>query len=204
MIPAQPIYTGDDVTVVIPSVDDPNRTLLRMEAIASVGMQSVKPKARLVSNEIVEGAWSSKHLAWNRDQLIEKVETIWFATLDDDDLFYRNHIETLLEGANQHLTFAKIIYTWGDGRGASVHIPFDEHVIRERNIFCSTIMCKKSAWEAVGGYQGGDRSCPYEDWAFNLRVLDRFGPDAFVCIPKVTWLYRWIPNVKSITGAWRG
>ena len=195
-----PLWTGDDVTAIVPSVDDPGRAMLRMEAVASIGAQRIKPKAKLVSRD--KPRWTGQALAENRNRLIALAETKWVAMLDDDDLWYPNHLEVLLSGANQHPA-AQIVYSWGDDRGQSVRLHFDAELIRQRNIFTSTIMLRKDAWAAVGGYPE-DGKMPYEDWALNLAVLDKFGPDAFVCMPVVTFDYRWVPTVKSLTGAWRG
>jgi hypothetical protein len=193
-------YTGDDVTAIVPSVDDPGRAMLCMEAVASIGRQTIKPHARLVSHEKPE--WTGVALAKNRNRLITRAETEWVALLDDDDLWYPSHLATLLDGANQHM-MTQIVYSWGDGRAQSVRLHFDAELIRQRNIFTSTILLRKSAWEAVGGYPE-DGKVEYEDWALNLAVLDKFGPAAFVCMPVVTFDYRWVPTVKSLTGAWRG
>jgi hypothetical protein len=188
-------WTGDDVTCVIPSVNDAFRNMIRMEARASVGAQTVKPKKTLMSVDDQCG-WTGSHLAANRNRLIDLVDTEFYACLDDDDVFYKDHIATLLSAANERPE-AHVIYSWGDGRGQSVWTPWDPEVFLEHNIICSTIMCRKSAWYEVGGYPEDEDG--YEDYLFLKDILEVFGPTAFCCVPRVTWHYRQT-QAPSLTG----
>ena len=56
----------------------------------------------------------------------------------------------------------------------------------------SSIMVRRSAFEAVGGYEPSLRTA--EDWDFYLRIAERY---PFVCVPALNVLYRIDPRSKS-------
>jgi hypothetical protein len=88
------MVTGDGVTVVIPSLPERSEWLGR--AVRSVERQSVPPADIVihVDNDHA-GAYAARNAA------LAKVSTPWVAFLDDDDQFHRDHLETLIYGANR-------------------------------------------------------------------------------------------------------
>jgi glycosyltransferase involved in cell wall biosynthesis len=86
--------TSDGVTVVIPSLPDRSEWLER--AVRSVDRQSAPPADVIVH---IDHARAGAHVA--RNAALTKVTTPWVAFLDDDDTFHRNHLATLIAGANR-------------------------------------------------------------------------------------------------------
>jgi hypothetical protein len=85
---------SDDITVVIPSL--PERSELLERAVRSVDRQSAPPAKVIVHIDHEHaGAFVARNAA------LAKVTTAWVAFLDDDDTFHMNHLETLIDGANQ-------------------------------------------------------------------------------------------------------
>ena len=88
------VLTPEQVTVVIPSL--PERSEWRARAVRSVERQTVPP-AEIITH--VDTDHAGAHVA--RNAALAKVSTAWVAFLDDDDTFHRNHLETLIDGANR-------------------------------------------------------------------------------------------------------
>ena len=125
----------------------------------------------------------------------------WLAILDDDDTLHPWHIEALLGAADNA---AQVVYSFNDGYvpagcnrswgSTTVERRKSGRLLRQSNFIPATILLRTDAWEAVGGYP----DVYAEDWALLLRVLNEFGPVAFVSVPEVTWTYhRGSPGSKS-------
>lgn len=124
----------------------------------------------------------------------------WVAIIDDDDTMHPWHIEALLSAADDDV---HVVYSFCDGYVPSgcnavwgrkpAHRKRSARILRQSNFIPSTILLRTSAWQAVGGYP----DVYAEDWALLLRVLGEFGPDAFACVPKATWIYHRSPDGKS-------
>ncbi len=87
------MITGQDITVVIPSLPERSKGLAR--AVESVARQSVQPYEIITH---VDTERSGAHVA--RNAALAKVLTSWVAFLDDDDVFHRDHLAALIDGAN--------------------------------------------------------------------------------------------------------
>jgi hypothetical protein len=138
-------------------------------------------------------------------------ETEWLARLDDDDLFLPRHLEVLASGTAD----ADVIYTWCEVRsrptnGTAPPVPtvlgprgwipnqeFDSELLKARNYIPATTLIRRSLWHELGGWRlpgWGLAETPSEpeyaeDWEFWLRALDVGA--RFLCIPEVTWVYRY-------------
>jgi predicted O-methyltransferase YrrM len=88
------MITSDDVTVVIPSLPERGEQLER--AVASVWQQTTAPFAVVTH---IDHKRQGAHAA--RNAALAKVQTEWVAFLDDDDTFHPDHLETLIDGANE-------------------------------------------------------------------------------------------------------
>lgn len=131
--------------------------------------------------------------------MVQGVDTEWVAFLDDDDLLYPHHLETLL-GASDDVD---VVYSFCDvtGRGDwSPNMDFNERALRSFNFIPVTAMVRRSAFLAVGGFPEGTH--PVEDWRLWLALLDAGA--RFRCVPVKTWLYRFhdanATSVVSRTG----
>jgi glycosyltransferase involved in cell wall biosynthesis len=88
------MVTSGGVTVVIPSLPERSNWLAR--AVRSVERQSAPPADVIVH---VDHDRAGAHVA--RNAALEQVTTEWVAFLDDDDQFHKDHLQTLIDGANK-------------------------------------------------------------------------------------------------------
>lgn len=176
----RPLKPG--ISVVTPSV--PERAPFLAEARASVAAQSCRvPVTHLV---LLDRRHRGAAIA--RNKLLEQVETEWVAFLDDDDLFDRDHLQSLLDLA--HATDSDVTWSWCrciSERAISIPRPtaFDPEALRDRNYIPVTVLARTAAVRAAGGFSKRDR---FEDWHLWLRMLDNGA--RFAVVPRVTWTYR--------------
>jgi glycosyltransferase involved in cell wall biosynthesis len=202
------LVRGRNVTVAIPSI--PGREELLGRALDSVQAQTVAPQRVLVHTDV------ERHgAAWARNQLLRRIRTSWVAWLDDDDELLPDHLEVLLNGANQ--SGADLIYSNPivvgardplavcDDDGRVVQSPVDisfgpaqEQWLRERGNFIPiTYLVRTSALRAVGGYPdpgsmpvpAGNNSGQCEDFLALIKLLDA-GYRFFHVLILKTWVYR--------------
>jgi len=155
----------------------PDRSELLAEMLATVAAQTVLPAAHLI---VID----DRSLVPKLQELAAKVTTEYMVQVDDDDIIYPNHIETL----NDNLE-ADVVWTWCDvtGRSWNPNEPHQPGVLQSRNYIPSNHARRVSAVESVGGFLpqvGGD----FEDWNL-LRRLETAGA-TFKNVPIVTWQYR--------------
>lgn len=179
------------VTVVIPTIK-PRKGFLR-RAVNSIMAQTYDG---IVPIEI---ALDRDHdgAAATRNRALMKVRTPWVAFLDDDDYFLPNHLEVLLNYASDdydvYYTGCEVISPdfeviphqeeWGRfGKD------FDPELLKQKSYIPVTSLVRTSlAQDALFGPPPHDKSCPYDDWGFYLRVLQNGGK--FLHIPQVTWIW---------------
>lgn len=185
------------VTVVIPTIK-PRRGLLR-RAVNSVMAQDMgdypKPLIEIGIDREHDGA------AETRNRALLKATTPWVAFLDDDDYFMPNHLRTLLDAQNNFdLGDHEVYYTgcrvigpefqeiplqeeWGRfGK------PFSEESLRASSCLpVTSLVNTEYAQQALFGPPNHDKTCPYDDWGFYLRMLDLGA--TFLAIPEVTWVW---------------
>lgn len=196
-----------DVTVVIPSL--PVRADRLLTAIESVTSQQRPAEAIVVQFDA-----SREGAATTRNKALEKVNTTWVAFLDDDDIFYPNHLKVCLDAAEE--SGADLIYPYSDftGRtdplmvmsnGVMVNpfgIPFgpeqEAHLRNRGNFIPVTTLVKTDLVKQVGGFpqQWGfaAKTCQdCEDYGLLLALLDAGA--RFHHAPHVTWRYNfWSGN----------
>jgi hypothetical protein len=191
------------IAVLTPSL--PGRGDMLAEAMESVQAQTRHPSIHAIGID-----HSRIGIGRMLNQLAAGVEAEWLARLDDDDLFKPNHLEVLSTGTEK----ADVIYTWCDvmpraHEGVMPPVPavlgpagwipnqeFDPGTLLERNYIPATTLIRKSLWQDLGGWllPGWGVGPPREpdlaeDWDFWLRALDSGA--RFLCIPEVTWTYRY-------------
>jgi glycosyltransferase involved in cell wall biosynthesis len=166
------------VAVIVPSL--PERHELLGEALTSIEMQTVPPdEVHIALDHHHEGP------AVIRNRLASETKADWLAFLDDDDIWYPHHLETLLAKAHG----ADVVYPdcdfAGDNPGIICNADFDRERLERGNYIPITTLVRRAAFDAGGGFHPNDR---YEDWGLWLR-LSRLGA-RFVHVPVKTWCYR--------------
>jgi hypothetical protein len=203
-----------NVTVAIPSI--PGREQLLARALESVAAQTTAPRRILVHTD------TERHgAAWTRNRLLRQVRTGWVAWLDDDDELLPDHLEVLIQGAND--SQADLIYSNPEVVGAPdplavcdddgnvvqspVDVPFgpaQERWLRERgNFIPCPVMVRTALLKQVGGYPEphsvpvptGNNSGGCEDFLVLLKLLDA-GVRFHHVLGVRTWRYHvWGGNV---------
>lgn len=169
-----------DVTVITPSL--PERSSMLAEAMQSVAGQTLQPAAHLIAVD-----WQGGQHAALRTALVRSALTEWVAFLDDDDLFDVGHLGILLSAARRGADVV-IPHCRFDGPPLPPQYynqPFDRETLRQRGIFPITVLARRLAILAAGGFRTEDR---YEDWSLWNRMADDGA--RFVVVPRVTWTYR--------------
>lgn len=135
---------------------------------------------------------------------------VWFNFLDDDDIFYKDHIETMVKESQKNKN-ASILYAMAHEAETEIislspyvyvthkcYKPYFKKYSKENliinNLFpIQTVFFKKEVFEELGGF---DTKYDYlEDWDMWLKFSQKY---EFFPIDKVTSLYR-IPSNKSKT-----
>lgn len=93
------------VTVVIPTI--PPRRMMLERAVDSVRRQTLQP-----ARTIIRVDHRKRGAGPTRTNGLRAVQTEWVAFLDDDDWFYPQHLQRLMETA--HATGADLVYPWFD------------------------------------------------------------------------------------------
>lgn len=173
-----------DVTAAIAAIP-PRASNLLIEAVNSVEAQTVT-----LGGGIVIALDTAKNgAARTRQRALNAVETEWVAFLDDDDIWYPQHIETLLK--LQRDTDADFLYSWFDGNN-----PFPMHRGRQfdkaephhttMNVMVRTSIAKQVGFVLPNGPLHQDWMG--EDWLFVLGCANAGAK--FAGSAEVTWHYR--------------
>lgn len=142
-----------------------------------------------------------------RNAAIRVARGRWIAYLDDDDLYYPDHLAVLVETLGA--TGAKVAYTdsmraveeevrgqWQVvSRELAMSHPFDrDHFLRDNLTPINNVMHERACWEVCGPH---DETLPVlEDWDYWIRLSRRWD---FVHIPKPTAEVRWRASGANIT-----
>lgn len=205
------------VTAIITSI--PPRASKLAQALASVVTQTHQP------DEIITTIDRSRQgPAHQRNRAATQADTDWVAFLDDDDIWYPNHLAVLLDAAAS--SGADVIYPWFELRGPrgeninnsdplfirgerAFGRPFDdiarENLLNDGNFIPVTTLVRRSALLDVGGFpQPGSPEWPNpdcEDWGL-WQALARQGAQ-FHHVPHRTWEWRhWGDNTSGRTDRW--
>jgi hypothetical protein len=178
------------VTVITPTVT--GRDALLAGARASVAAQTLDPPpVHLVAVDHLHRGPGAV-----RNRLVRRATTEFVAFLDDDDLLDADHLATLVARARE--SGADVVaswWRWGDPPGPfpAPHLErFDADRLRSDNYIPVTVVARRAAVLAAGGFDRHDR---YEDWALWLRMLDR--GCRFEIVPRETWTYRLRPSGRT-------
>jgi LmbE family N-acetylglucosaminyl deacetylase/GT2 family glycosyltransferase len=192
------------VTVIVRTKDRP--ALLR-QAIASIRSSSASAAIVLVNdggknigdaageNVTVVEHQTSRGRSEAMNSGVAKAATEWIAFLDDDDLFYPEHLPTLFTAAASrdalgwYTDAVSAVYETGeDGapvvrqRLRSYAADFDRALLAVDNFIpLPTLLIRKSDFLAAGGFDAAFDL--FEDWDFLLRLSER---GELIRIPKVT------------------
>lgn len=172
-----------DVTVITPSL--PERDEMLERCIRSVKHQDVLPEEQLIRVDLA-GVGPARL----RTSMLDEATTGWVAFLDDDDLLYPHHIETLWnatiddDGGPPDVVISYCDFIGDKLPDGYYNRPFDRRVLRKHGIFPITVLARRSAILKHGAFRVEDR---YEDWALWNRMAD--GGCKFVTLEEVTWTY---------------
>ena len=170
------------IAVLTPTI--PERAEMLEECKASVRAQTLQPVEHLI--ELDEKRTLACGPQLNR--MAKRTDCEWLATLADDDLLLPHHLETLAAHADE----ADVVYSYCEvtGRDWSPNMPYDPDADMPQ--IPATALIRRSLWEEVKW--GKDLRA--EDNDFWLRC-QRKGA-RFVCVPEVTWVYRFHGHNKSL------
>jgi glycosyltransferase involved in cell wall biosynthesis len=187
-----------DVTIIIPHI--PVRPNALAKAVKSAAVQTIRPTDIIIATDIKrEGA------ATTRNRALDRATTTWVAFLDDDDVLYPNHLEVLLDHAEE--TDADVVYSGCDVvnplLGGQIPVkeewgrfgkPFDGNLMRKKSYIPVTSLVRTD--EAQKARFAPPPGSHYEDWGFYLRLLDMGA--VFSHVAEITWL--WNHGDKNTSG----
>lgn len=164
----------------------PSRAPMLAECMASVAAQTHRPVEHLVG---VDHAGVGPSAI--RTRLAAAAIGEWVAIVDDDDLLYPQHLERLLAAS----TDAAVVYSFCDveGRDWNPNRAFDADALRAGNYIPITTLIRADLARSLGWRERVANG--WEDWDFWLRALDAGA--RFVCVPEVTWRYRFHGGNRS-------
>lgn len=178
------------VAIITPTIE--GREHLLSEACQSVVTQTVE-----VSHHIaLDGSRAGP--AAIRNAILQLLSSEWVGFLDDDDLLDPDHVATLLAAVEQDE--ADLAFSWHRREGTAPETPrVDEWgdyaygtMLGGRNLIPVTVVARREAILAAGGFRSEDR---YEDYALWMRMLDQ--GCTFTCVPRETWTYRCLGNNRT-------
>lgn len=159
--------------------------MLLQEAMSTVRNQTVHCE-HLISVD------ASISVAEARNSLVAQATTEWVGFLDDDDLLLPDHVRTLVTHGND----ADVVIPHCRFRGPRLprcrccqgycNRPYDREALRRHGIFPITVLARRSAILAVGGFPVGPGR--FEDWEMWNAMADNGA--RFVVVPQATWVYR--------------
>jgi GT2 family glycosyltransferase/Flp pilus assembly protein TadD len=209
------------VTVIVPTY---NRPHMLINALKSIFGQTYQSYEVIVVNDggsdvrdLFEGLPSdsirylqhetNRGLPAARNTGIKAARGKYIAYLDDDDLFYPDHLETLvyfLESAEHVVAYTDAHRTFQERQNGKYvtskkdvpySINFDyELILKENFIPVLCIMHRKSCVESVGLFDETLQS--HEDWDLWMRMSRRF---RFAHIPVVTCSFSWRQDGSTMT-----
>lgn len=156
-----------DITVCVATI--PPRAKRLRQALSSIAVQTLQPAAI-----IVEYDHDRTGAAATKNRALAKVTTEWCAWLDDDDVFFPQHLEACAEA--QTASGADVVYPWPAMNGARdprpdrFGVPFDADELRRGSYIPTTALFRTKLAQHAGGFQKPPGS-PYDDWGLWLAML---------------------------------
>ncbi len=210
------------VSVIIPTY---NRPKMLFEALQSVLRQTYKNYEIIIVNDGGVNAEAiisnlntntnilyikhnnNKGLSASRNTGIRNARGKYITYLDDDDIFYPNHIETLsnyLETNECHVAYTdayRAIQKWQDGIYTVVNkdLPYSfdfdyDRILKENFIPVLCVMHRKSCFDRIDKFD--ENLTRLEDWDLWIR-MSRFY--RFNHISKITCEFRWRDDGSTMT-----
>lgn len=182
-------HAAEAVAIITPTIK--GREHLLSEACQSVVTQTVEVAHHIACDDRHAGP------AVIRNAVLNLLGCEYVGFLDDDDLLDPDHVETLLAALE---TGADLAFSWYRREGSAPETPrveaWDDYaygtMLGGRNIIPVTVLARRDALLAAGGFRAEDR---FEDYALWMRMLEL---DAqFVCVPRETWTYRCLGNNRT-------
>lgn len=180
------------MTISVITAAIPSRSAMLAECVASIASQTVAPLEHLIAVDHRRDGSSAA-----RNGLLRAARGDWIAVLDDDDIAHANHLERLVSASDE----ADIVYTFCrvTGKEWNPNACFDAERLRNMNYIPATALIRTDLLRSLEGWRdSADCQAGQEDWDLWLRALN-FGA-RFVCVPEVTWTYRFHGGNKSVTG----
>jgi hypothetical protein len=166
------------ITVLTASI--PERRGMLLEALASVGSQTLPPVAHLVG---IDAARVGAPRMYNA--LASGVGTEWLTFLDDDDLLDPSHLQTLAASAGDvDVVYARPRFVGLDRRQPHYLAPFDPVRLQCASLVPITALVRTAAFRAIGGFPE-TRTYDWDLW----KAISRAG-FMFRAVDEVTWAYR--------------
>lgn len=171
----------------------PARLASLAEALESARAQTLRPDEHLVAVD-----YARRGTARVVTQLALAARNEWVATLEDDDVWYPHHLGTLSRAVREE-PGGDIYYPWCKvvGRDWSPNSHFDADRLKRENYIPSVALIRRELIADLGGWRHGVAH-GWEDHDFWLRALAAGA--RFVCVPEVTWEYRFHGYNKTIVG----
>ncbi|OQZ02636.1 MAG: hypothetical protein B6D35_00945 [Candidatus Brocadia sp. UTAMX2] len=219
-----PLKTKPLVSVVVPTYNRPDTLKTTLESIAS---QTYKHIEAVVVNDAGEDVSTvvdlfrdrlriqylvhpeNKGLAAARNTAIRHASGEYIAYLDDDDMFYQDHIETLvtyLETSGDKVAYTDAYRVCQEKEGGRYAIKqkdvpysfdFDADLILAQNLFpVLCVMHRKSCLDEVGLFD--ESLTTHEDWDLWIRISRNYH---FTHIKKITGEFTWRTDSASMSGA---
>lgn len=173
------------ITIALPTI--PPRTQpggLLWETIDTIRQQTRPPEGGISVALDVDHAGA----ATTRQRALDAVTTQWVAFVDDDDLLYPHHLQTLHDLATDQ--GADYVWSWFDGNN-----PFPMHRGRQMNPqdphhTTMTVMVRTGLAREVGfiNHPDANPDWPGEDWRFITGCVQAGA--RFATTPDITWHYR--------------
>lgn len=165
------------VTVAVVTSAIPERLDLLAESLDSVAKQSRQPDEQLICID-----YQHRGTAATLNRALRGVTSDFVAVLQDDDLLYPHHLETLLDNCEG----ADVVYPRCDADWPVVNVDadFNPKLLRFCNYIPATALIRTDTLRKVGGWPDDN----WEDHELWKRLLD---VDAvFRKVDVVTWHYR--------------
>lgn len=189
------------VTAVIPSI--PPRVGRELHRAVDSVLQQTRP----VDGIVVAVDHERRGSAATRTRALSGVGTEWVALLDDDDEWNPDHVELLMQCAEE--TGADVVYPWftvpqgWDPWPEREGQPFNEELLRTMNYIPITVLARTSLLWDAGGFTSKDPSNPdslCDDWGTWERCLAEGAK--FVHLNRRTWIWHWHHGNTSGRPVW--
>jgi glycosyltransferase involved in cell wall biosynthesis len=215
------------VSVIVPTCDRPemlrraltsimNQTYRNFEVIVAdtgvVDVQDMIPSLNDKGNIVYLRLSARQRLAVVRNAAIRVARGRYLAYLDDDDIFYPDHLQTLvtfLNSSDYSVAYTDANRAWQKKEGGAYVIKrkevassndFDGDLILVRNLFpVLCIMHEKACLDQVGLFD--ESLSTHEDWELWIRMSRRF---RFAHIRKITCELSWRTDGTTMTSRNRG